>query len=70
MGDETLEAVGRGCPNLQYLYLLGNKRMTLAGLERLSKGCPILCGIDICGPSTLTQDDNLPMIIYRRNRPV
>ena len=27
LGDGTLDAVGKGCPNLEYLYLLGNTNM-------------------------------------------
>ena len=49
LGDGTLAAVARGCPGLQYLYLLGNKEMTMEGLRDISGGCPALCGLDICG---------------------
>ena len=47
--NKTLEALGKGCPALEYLYLLGNPSMDLDGLQSLAKGCTKMCGMDICG---------------------
>ena len=47
--DRTLELLSAGCPALEYLYLLGNRSMTLDGLQCLARGCLRLRGMDVCG---------------------
>ena len=61
LGDKCLTGVGRGCPALLYLYVLGNKKMTMEGLRCISTGCTRLCGLDICGLCDI-QDRSLPAI--------
>mmetsp|Transcript_29445 Transcript_29445/g.68813 ORF Transcript_29445/g.68813 Transcript_29445/m.68813 type:complete len:325 (+) Transcript_29445:79-1053(+) len=61
LGDGTLQAISEGCPNLQYLYLLGNTNMTTEGLQSVSKGCPALCGLDICGLSKVQDRSSAAM---------
>lgn len=45
----SLESLAKGCPALEYLYLLGNPNMTMEGLHSLSAGCSKLRGMDVCG---------------------
>mmetsp|Transcript_21935 Transcript_21935/g.42628 ORF Transcript_21935/g.42628 Transcript_21935/m.42628 type:complete len:326 (-) Transcript_21935:317-1294(-) len=61
LADGSLAAIGEGCPNLQYLYLLGNTNMTTEGLKHVSRGCPKLCGLDICGLSKVDDRSNAAM---------
>ncbi|KAJ1485118.1 hypothetical protein T484DRAFT_1946153 [Baffinella frigidus] len=49
LGDPAVKSIAAGCHEIRYLYLLGNKEITLDGLQHLSKGCTKLCGLDIAG---------------------
>ena len=52
--DEAPLALGAHCPSLTWLSLHGNRNITDAGIDALSRGCLKLTSLDVSGCSQVT----------------